>query len=245
MNQPENKIIENCTICARIPGFLEIEDSVFPPEFTPLQRPNEWLKNTYTNEYLLMCPWCGMYYLYRKWTPGGSEDAMRTYVYESITRLNLLDVWMKLEDDLFEVKQRAEKDPRWWAESFLLYQKGMAIEMQKIIQHPHIIASNAIAKIKEERSKKVHPYYRAQVQKIEERAAEILAKNLLQVPNLTQKKCIELISILNNENAYIRRIIFTVLQSRFAEWSQKSTLKAKIKKLIQKFNSDLVKIVFI
>ncbi len=70
----------SCSICKNIGEYSEIEyeDGGTPPDFHTsyklLQRPK------YNNDFgLLVCPECGRFYLERSWTPGGSEDALKTY----------------------------------------------------------------------------------------------------------------------------------------------------------------------
>jgi hypothetical protein len=48
----------------------------------------------------MQCDTCRAYYWYRRWTPGGSDDAMKSVTYESISRIGLLDVYIELTEAL-------------------------------------------------------------------------------------------------------------------------------------------------
>lgn len=117
-----NKVIDTtCHLCAKIRDYTEIDNPQdqsekevfddFADEVKELVSPNPGLYNHYRfrNEKLLKCPHCGTYYWYRRWAPGGSEDVMRTYIHESISRLGFLDVHQRLHTAAYESRKRAQE----------------------------------------------------------------------------------------------------------------------------------------
>jgi hypothetical protein len=107
----------NCRTCAELGGYQEIENSPdaetpseFPKAYSGLGVPAKDLALRDPDEALLKCSQCAQFYLYRRWSPGGSEDALRTTVYEAVYPIGLLEVHLKLE--------QAESDSLRWMKKY-------------------------------------------------------------------------------------------------------------------------------
>jgi hypothetical protein len=92
-----------CHLCADLQHGYEIENEQgddadrFPESFSALVWRLSGL-GSYGEDSLKQCPACLQYFYYRRWTPGGSDDAMRTYEHELIAPRSLPDVCAELED---------------------------------------------------------------------------------------------------------------------------------------------------
>ncbi len=197
-----------CSICSKLQNIGEIVDDSFPPEFNQLKP----VGNNYSDEFVLKCPNCGEYFSYRKWTPGGSEDAMRTYVHESLDRINLLNVHMSLLSYLHKLRKYAERKPDLWDESYKAFSIAVYAELKILRRKPKIVIEEAIAYIQDQLSEKVHKSYRDEVRKREEGVAEILAEYLqyLNKPSIDLICRVAQLMLIDNEN--IRKTIETAIK---------------------------------
>lgn len=93
-----------CHLCTDLQQGYEIENEQgsddaqrFPESFSALGWRLDGL-GSYGEDSLKQCPACLRYFYYRRWTPGGSDDPMRTYEHELIAPRSLPDVCAELED---------------------------------------------------------------------------------------------------------------------------------------------------
>jgi hypothetical protein len=125
---------KSCTICKKLgeefevgyliplPGEKGEDYKDLPKEFYKLKKIDPdldpYLESKYEPMDLLICPKCGNYYHYRERTPGGSEDAMRTYVYQTVERINkkelkkLIKPIFKMIKDEFWIKRYKKEIPK-------------------------------------------------------------------------------------------------------------------------------------
>jgi hypothetical protein len=142
-----------CPICARLGELIEIENAQdpadddvaqrFPPEADELRAPNEALARyyQYQNERLLQCPRCGVYYWYRQWAPGGSEDVLHTCIHESIRRLTFLEAHVELHDALYQACRRAQQVGGWAVEEYESARQGVEAERTLLrARHAEVVA---------------------------------------------------------------------------------------------------------
>jgi len=90
-----------CSNCRILPDCMQISDNSDDqlPEAIGQLKHLEDLQFPYTAEGSLMqCGNCNAYYWYQTSTPGGSEDAMKTTVYESIRKIGFAGVWLELTE---------------------------------------------------------------------------------------------------------------------------------------------------
>jgi hypothetical protein len=146
-----------CQLCAKIADFIEIDNPQdeaekevfddFSDEVKELVIPNPGLERYYRfkNEQLRKCPYCGTYYRYRRWAPGGSEDVMRTYIHESITRLGFLKAHKELQAALYESSQRAQEYGHWYLKDHQEIAGGIQDELRLLKRRYREIVSEAIS----------------------------------------------------------------------------------------------------
>ncbi|MCU0520379.1 MAG: hypothetical protein MUF84_06795 [Anaerolineae bacterium] len=133
-----------CSVCDNIGHYLEIdnpqtpsdddESHEFPHAVLALKSPNVDLEGyyRYKSERLLKCPVCGAYYWYQRWAPGGSEDAMRTYIHESLRRLSLPEVRTLLSDTIERAREKARTDGGFYIGDYELVRLGADAELAGI-----------------------------------------------------------------------------------------------------------------
>ena len=146
-----------CRICAKIADFAEIDNPQdpsekevfddFADEVKELVAPNPGLESFYQfeSEKLLKCPFCGTYYRYRRWAPGGSEDVMKTYIHESITRIGFLAAHKELHAALYKSSQRAQEYGGQFLREHDETAKGVQHELQLLRHRYREIVSEAIS----------------------------------------------------------------------------------------------------
>ena len=137
---------EACALCAAIGPYAEVDNpqdpdakEVFddlPAEVHSLTVPNRWLERTfrYHPQRLLQCPRCGAYYWYRKWAPGGSDDAMHTAIHESVTRLTAREALDALAAEAAQSRERAEREPGLYRREAEAAARGLAVEVRRLRQ---------------------------------------------------------------------------------------------------------------
>ncbi|MBT6068706.1 hypothetical protein HOG48_03045 [Candidatus Peregrinibacteria bacterium] len=119
---------KSCTICKKLgeecevgyliplPGEKGEEYKDLPKEFYKLEKLDSDLEPYFKSQYepmdLLICHKCDNYYHYRERTPGGSEDAMRTYVYQTVERIDKKELKKLLKSALKEIKRE------WWGKNY-------------------------------------------------------------------------------------------------------------------------------
>jgi hypothetical protein len=202
----------SCRVCTPLRDVGEIVDSSFPPEFEPLQI----LSNPYSDERILKCPQCHTYFYYRKWSPGGSEDAMRTYVHESLDKMKLLDVHLEFDAQLAELKKRAEQSYSWKEDYDKLFKRAEQ-ERQYLREYSMIIIQDAIACIKEQRSTKVPLCYLDEVRQREQHAAAVLEEYCQNLTSYSPTLYNHLIQLQNSDNLIIQTAIkkaLTILEPK-------------------------------
>ncbi|MBI2444385.1 MAG: hypothetical protein HYV42_04070 [Candidatus Magasanikbacteria bacterium] len=102
-----------CSVCSQLKDYAEIEyeaDTDRPDFAAPYENLKITEPTVRNATGLIFCPECGQYYLEREWTPGGSEDALKTCYYESIGRISHLTAHKAIEGAVTEAKQWAEKN---------------------------------------------------------------------------------------------------------------------------------------
>ena len=108
----------HCKLCSELKESNHIENkadltysthaSFFPDSFYKLKSILNEDSESYAdnNAKLLKCPECNQYFLWEEWTPGGSDDAMTTYIHESLRRINNKEAihFMKNLLHIFEIQ---------------------------------------------------------------------------------------------------------------------------------------------
>lgn len=161
-------ITDPCPVCAVLGDSVEIENAQEPTEldtaeFFPegverLTIPNLRLEAHYRfrSERLLKCPVCLSYFRYRQWAPGGSEDVMRTYVHESITRLGALDVHKELHGALYQASRRADEYGGAFREEYAETAVGVQEELAALRPRCREVIAEALSSLEDK-----HAYSRA------------------------------------------------------------------------------------
>jgi hypothetical protein len=139
--------MSKCKNCGKLDGYFEIDNlmplpdeeggpfSHLPDEIDNLVVPNTKLKEQYNEqarERLLKCKKCNQYFYYRTWSPGGSEDFMRTYIYESIEPYTNKEAHTLLKKSLKELQGYADDMPDIYTDELAEFKKGVDIELSKM-----------------------------------------------------------------------------------------------------------------
>jgi len=137
-------------MCSSIGGGCGVENEwgsekpdKMPSAFYKLRLPNEKLKSQDPDETLLQCPQCGVYYLYHRWSPGGSEDAMKTVVHELVKPASVLEA-------VAHVQWLAEKEKNPAVAQEL--REGLELETRSFKVKAETIVREAIEHVSEKRS---------------------------------------------------------------------------------------------
>lgn len=227
-----------CRICSQIADSVEIDNPQdpyekevfedFAAEVYELIAPNPSLERTYQSESerLLKCPSCGTYYRYRRWAPGGSEDVMRTYIHESVSRVGFLAAHKELRAALYRSSQRAQE----YGGHFEAYHdetaRGVHDELRLLRQRYREIVSEAIASLEDkyESSRQLSEYAgqflpltgqkqveeaRQREERLAEYHAEILVEYLQCYPDgrIESDTARRISGLLADNNKEVRRIV--------------------------------------
>ena len=114
----EPSMSESCAICSVFTDKgWETENTPdspskdrFPENFGQLNLYKDF--NSFDFRRILLCPECGSYFLYTRTTPGGSYDAMKTYIVERlipITAAEVHELIQKKENSIQEIRETSDK----------------------------------------------------------------------------------------------------------------------------------------
>ncbi len=136
-----------CTICSSLDTDCEIVNSeyddasqTFPQAYQNLVPLNADLANFYQHRTLRLyqCPECQNFFQYRSWTPGGSEDVLKTYYYESYTKISFLAAHGQLHQDWALAKNAAETPSamqEYYQKDYLRYKIGFQEALDALHKH--------------------------------------------------------------------------------------------------------------
>lgn len=174
-----------CKSCRSLPDHMEISDDnseTFPDGVVNLQHLGA-IKLPYTCDGSFMqCYKCKFYYWYRSFAPGGSEDAMRTVNYETISKMGLLGVYMELKEALevssvYYKKYKKHEDKilyDMYCKEYMEFDREAQKHLAYINDHSAILIKDAFVCLKAHASAKDNKYYVVDLIPAEEEASLIL-----------------------------------------------------------------------
>jgi hypothetical protein len=178
-----------CEDCKALPSHMEISDdsgNEFPLGTKNLIHISD-LELPYTCDGSFMqCYKCNAYYWYRSFAPGGSEDAMRTVNYETLTKTGLLGVYMELTEaieswDEYCKKELSDLLYTTYRKKYNLLVKQSQIHFNYINQLSDTLIKDTLICLSTNASQKDNKYYRADLIPAEEHATKILIQFLAKV----------------------------------------------------------------
>ena len=120
----------HCKLCYELKESNHIENkanltdsthaSFFPDSFYKLKSilNKDYESYADNNAKLLKCPECYQYFLWEELTPGGSDDAMTTYIHESLRRINNEEAIFLMKKLLHTFEMQANKYESIFRENF-------------------------------------------------------------------------------------------------------------------------------
>jgi hypothetical protein len=229
-----------CPVCGSLPQSIEIENaadlepdqtrSTFPAEVLALESPDpalEWFFR-FSEGGLLLCPACGVFFQYARWTPGGSDDVFRTYVHEAVTRIGLLQVHKELEHVLHVSRERRKDEARLLKDGYSNSARAAARLLRALHRRGGEVIQGAVQEIlhkhrySEElgemltRLKFAHEKQVADARVREEKVAEYHARVVLHYARHVEDAqgrngLLETIAGLSDDNAAVREALETAL----------------------------------
>lgn len=235
-----------CPLCAPLGEEVEIENAQqldddeeyvsLPEAARRLVPPNPQLAFffRYSRETILKCPACGDYFWYREWAPGGSEDVMRTYIHESVTRLSPFQAHVKLDMILEDAQGwRGSDGGRAAAE------QGVAQEKRLLKRCYRRVIAGALEKLEDKHaySRELESWLKpgpAQLQELREREqrvaiyhAKIISEYLGYWPSsyLTRKLVQRIARRLQDDNPEVVQVLVSALAELLRRPTAPSSLK--------------------
>lgn len=168
-----------------MPDYMEISNDTpdfFPDEIKNLEHISALKMTSSSDEHLMQCRICHTYYWYRTHSPGGSEDAMHTTTYESITKMGLLGVYMELQEAIQAsadyLKQYDNESTKILYDFFLQEHESLQIEATRhfsyIEAHNDLLIWDAFACLNAQASAQEEEFYNRQLRQLEAQALKIL-----------------------------------------------------------------------
>ncbi len=253
-----------CRICLEITDSVEIDNPQdqsekdvfddFADEVKQLVVPNPSLERFYQfeSEKLRKCPFCGTYYQYRRWAPGGSEDVMRTYIHESITRIGFLTAHKELQAALYKSTQRAQEYGGQFLRDHDETARGVQHELQLLRHRYREIVSEAISLLENKHEYSLRLSQLAaqflphsgqkQVEEARQREEEVAtyhARILLEYVQYYDGERIEnetfrrMAGLLADDNELVRSLVLTGLVQTLGKAATQQTLAEEISKELE------------
>ncbi len=192
---------EKCPVCSGLEEYIETADYSLPGSAEKLVPPNEDLEYYYrisADRKILKCPRCASFYLYCQWEPGGSDDAMSTSLYRSISPMKYIDVHRLLLIDLEYLNQRALMEPEFYSETRDRFRKGVEKELAFLRGKTSVIIKEALDILEKKNSLLVAEVYREREEAYEREIAAIAKEYLEIIPEQEQTLILRIRTALEN-----------------------------------------------
>jgi hypothetical protein len=211
-----------CDNCRKIPDELEISDDTdacFPAETRILESVLADLPYTSDGSFR-RCPHCRSFYWYREYQPGGSEDAMRTVTYETLSRTGLYGVYLELMEALpfsSSYWQEYERNGNrilsdLYREKHESLEKEASLILNEIENCRELLIRDMIACLLAFGSAAENPYYLKDLKVCELLTAERLIEKIRLTPGLDFSE--DLIQLTRHPNRKAARVIQSFLREK-------------------------------